>query len=184
MACTPSTDAASAAAAEALEACQAKVRAADDVLKQGKTGVLHWIDHVRVQTDALAGKLTTAERKERFAKTRVKGPGDLRRYNDTLSAYDDLEGSCGKVQGADTAVAATLKKCNERSKAQQPVLKATAGGMKDWKAHLKFMQFNKEHPDPDAAGARQSAWMKQYRSAPKNINAFKKATKNFDAPSC
>jgi hypothetical protein len=181
---TPSTDAASTAAAEALEACQATVRAADDVLKQGKTGVSHWIAHVRVQTDDLAGKLTTAERKERFAKTRVKGPGDLRRYNDALSAYEDLEGSCGKVQGADSVVAATLKKCNERSKAQQPVLKATAGGMKDWKAHIKFMQFNKEHPDPDAAGARQSTWMKQYRAAPKNINAFKKAVKNFDAPSC
>ncbi|HEX5907472.1 MAG TPA: hypothetical protein VFY56_10685 [Propionibacteriaceae bacterium] len=160
------------------------MRAADDVLKQGKTGVLHWIDHVRVQTDELAGKLTTAERKAGFAKTRVKGPGDIRRYNEALSAYEDLEGSCGKVQGADSAVAATLKKCNERSKAQQPVLKATAGGMKDWKTHIKFMQFNKEHPDPDAAGARQSAWMKQYRDAPKNISAFKKATKNFDAPSC
>ena len=44
----------------------------------GKTGVLHWIDHVQVQTDDFAGKLTPAQRKARFAKTRLKGPGGSR----------------------------------------------------------------------------------------------------------
>jgi hypothetical protein len=183
---TPSatTDPASAASEEALEACQAKVRAADEVLKEGETGVLHWIDHVQVQTDDIDGKLTDKERKARFAKTRVKGPGDLKRYEDALDAYEDLEGSCDTTDGADSTVAAALKKCNERSEAQQPVLKATAGGMKDWRAHVKFMQFNKEHPDPDAASKRQTSWMKQYNAAPKNIKAFKKATEDFKAPDC
>jgi hypothetical protein len=183
---TPSAtaDPASAASEKALEACQAKVQAADAVLKQGETGVLHWIDHVKVQTDDFAGKLTAAERKERFGKTRVKGPGDVDRYQDARDAYEDLEGSCDEVEGADSAVAAALKKCAERSEAQQPVLKATAAGMDDWKAHLKFMQYNKEHPDPDAAASRQSSWMKQYNAAPKNIKAFKKATADFKAPDC
>ena len=40
------------------------------------------------------------------------------------------------------------EECTERSEAQQPVLKATAAGMDDWKAHIKFMQYNKEHPIP------------------------------------
>lgn len=175
---------ASAAAVQALEACRAKVDAADEVLKRGGTGVRHWIDHVKVQTDDFDGKLTAAKRKERFGKTRVKGPDDLKHYDKAVAAYEDLDGSCSKVEGADAAVAASLKKCNQRSKAQQPVLKATAGGMKDWKAHIKFMQFNREHPNPDAASDRQTTWLKQYNAAPKNINAFKKATKNFDAPSC
>ena len=178
------TEAASAAAMRALEACQNKVRAADAVLKQGKIGVLHWIDHVDVQTDDFAGKLTAAERKARFGKTRLKGPGDVKRYDNAVDEFESLEGPCEKVKGADSAVAAALKKCNERSEAQQPLLKATDGAMKDWKAHVKFMQFNREHPDPDAAGARQASWMKQYNAAPKNINAFKKADRNFDAPSC
>jgi hypothetical protein len=183
---TPSAtaDPASAASEKALEACRAKVGAADEVLKKGETGVLHWIDHVQVQTDDIAGKLTPTERKERFAKTRVKGPGDVKHYQEARDAYEELDGSCDEVEGADSAVAAALKKCNERSEAQQPVLKATAAGMDDWKAHVKFMQYNKEHPDPDAAADRQTSWMKQYRGAPKNIKAFKKATAKFEAPDC
>ena len=178
------TQPANAAATKALEACQKKVEAADKVLEQGKTGVNHWISHVQVQTDDFAGKLTAAERKARFGKTRLKGPGDVRHYADAVDEYGNVKGSCAKVKGAESAVAATLKKCNERSKAQEPALKATAAAMKDWKAHVKFMQFNREHPNPNASGARQSEWMAQYRASPKNINAFKKADKNFEAPSC
>ncbi|HJV15752.1 MAG TPA: hypothetical protein VJ625_17835, partial [Propionibacteriaceae bacterium] len=81
---------ASAAAATALQACQKKVEAADGVLKEGKTGVLHWIDHVDTQTDALAGELTEAERTERFGKTRVKGPGDVKRYDDAVDEYKSI----------------------------------------------------------------------------------------------
>ncbi len=55
---TATTDAASAAATKALEACQAKVTAADAVRKEGKTGVLHWADHVDAQADYFDGKLT------------------------------------------------------------------------------------------------------------------------------
>ena len=179
---TPSATA-NAAAAKALTACQERVRAADAVLKEGKTGVLHWAEHVQAQKDYLAGKATQEEMKGRFKKTRLKGPADLDRYNDALATYDDLEGPCGKVAGADTAVAASLKKCNERSKDQQPVLETTAAGMKDWKAHQKFMQRNALHKEGTPSVA-QATWLKQYRAAPKNINAFKKATANFDAPRC
>jgi methyl-accepting chemotaxis protein len=180
---TPSTDAASAAGAEALQACQAKVKAADEVRKQGKIGVLHWADHVDAQADYFDGELTSEELKARFKKTRVKGPGDLKRYNEALASYKELDGSCAKAEGADNAVAASLKKCSERSKAQRPVLEATAAGMKDWQAHIKQMQANAEHQAGSPSEA-QAAWLKQYRTAPKNIKAFKKATKNFDAPSC
>jgi hypothetical protein len=180
---TATTDAATAAATKALEACQAKVKAADAVRKEGKIGVLHWADHVDAQADYFDGKLTSEELKARFKKTRLKGPADLKRYNKALSTYEDLEGSCDKVKGADSAVAASLKKCSERSKAQQPVLKATAGGMKDWRGHQKQMQANAEHQAGSPSEA-QAAWLKQYRAAPKNINAFKKADKNFKAPSC
>lgn len=178
-----SAEPASAAAKEALEACQKKVDAADEVRKQGETGVRHWADHVQAQTDKFKGKITSEELKARFKKTRLKGPDDLDRYNDALATYKELEGSCGKAEGADSAVAASLKKCNERSKAQRPVLEATAAGMKDWKAHIKQMQANAEHQAGSPSDA-QAAWLKQYRAAPENIKAFKKADKNFKAPSC
>jgi hypothetical protein len=180
---TPSTDAASAAAAEALEACQAKVTAADEVRKQGKIGVSHWMAHVQAQTDNFNGKIDVEEMRARFKETRLKGPADLKRYSEALATYKELDGSCAEVEGADAAAAASLEKCSERSKALRPVLEATADGMKDWKAHQKQMQANADHQAGSPAEA-QEAWLKQYRAAPKNIKAFKKATKNFDAPSC
>jgi hypothetical protein len=145
--------------------------------------VLHWTAHVQAQTDNLDGKITVDEMRARFKKTRLKGPGDLKRYNNAVATYEDLKGSCARAKGADAAVAASFKKCRERSKGQQPVLEATAAGMKDWKAHQKLMQANTEHQAGSPSQA-QSAWLKQYRAAPTNINAFKKATAKFDAPRC
>ena len=180
---TPTANPASAASKKALEACQAKISAADEVLKQGKIGVLHWATHVQAQRDNLDGKITVEEMKARFKKTRLKGPDDLKRYNDAMSAYKDLKGSCEKVKGADTAVAAALVKCEKRSKAQPAVLKATAAGMKDWKAHQKLMQLNALHKAGTPSEA-ESSWLKQFYAAPKNIKAFKKATADFKAPGC
>jgi hypothetical protein len=177
------TNPASAASQKALEACQAKVSAADEVLKQGKTGVSHWAIHVQAQRDNLDGKITVDEMKARFKKTRLKGPDDLKRYDDALSAYEDLKGSCERVRGADTAVAAALAKCEKRSKAQPAVLKATAAGMKEWKAHQKLMQLNALHNAGTPSEA-QSSWLKQFHAAPKTIKAFKEETAGFKAPSC
>ena len=171
------------AAAKALDACRQKVKAADKVRKEGKIGVLHWAEHVQAQKDYLNGKASTEEMKARFKKTRLKGPADLRRYDDALSTYKDLEGSCAKVKGAESEVAATLAKCQKRSEAQKPLMEATAAGMKDWKNHQKFMQRNALHREGTPSAA-QTSWLSQYRAAPKNINAFKKADRNFDAPSC
>jgi hypothetical protein len=180
---SPSIDPASAPGKEALAACQAKVGAADEVIEQGKTGVEHWAEHIQAQKDRVDGKVTVEEMKARFKATRLAGPEDLKRYNDAKAAYEDLEGSCAEVEGADTEVAAALADCNERRQAQKPLMAATADGMKDWKNHLAFMQRNKLHQagTPKEAAA---TWWQQYLAAPKNINAFKEATENFDAPSC
>jgi hypothetical protein len=180
---TPSVEPANAAAQQALEACQAKVRAADEVIKQGTTGVEHWAGHIQAQKDGNAGKISPEQMKARFKATRLKGPGDLTRYDDARSAYKDLEGSCEPVDGADSAVAASLVACEERSNAQEPLMAATAAGMKDWKSHLTFMQRNALH-QAGTPGQALDTWLKQYDAAPKNINAFKKATAKFDAPSC
>jgi hypothetical protein len=186
---SPSVDAsssaqpASAAAEKALVACQKRVRAADKVLNEGKTGVQHWATHIQAQADNFDGKISLEQMKTKFKKTRLKGPGDLERYNKALAAYKDAKGSCGKVDDADSAVAASLAKCQKRSNAQKSVMAATAAGMKDWKNHQKLMQANKDHQAGTPSEA-QSAWLKQWRAAPKNINAFKKATAKFKAPDC
>jgi hypothetical protein len=177
------TSPASTAAQQALEACQAKVRAADEVIKQGATGVEHWAGHIQAQKDGNAGKISPAQMKKQFKATRLKGPGDLKRYDEARSAYQDLEGSCEEVQESDSVVAAALADCDERSKAQKPLMAATDAGMKDWRAHLTFMQRNALHQAGTPSEALQT-WLNQYEAAPKNLKAFEKATANFDAPSC
>jgi hypothetical protein len=168
---------------KALEACQAKVRAADEVIKQGTTGVEHWAGHIQAQKDGNAGKITPEQMKAQFKATRLKGPGDLQRYDDARSAYQDLDASCDEVAGGDSVVAAALADCSERSKAQKPLMAATNSAMKDWRAHLTFMQRNKLHKAGTPAQALET-WLSQYDAAPKNIRAFENASEDFDAPNC
>jgi hypothetical protein len=52
--------------------------------------------------------------------------------------------------------------------------------MKDWAAHLAAMQRNKIQHQANA----QQIWVKAYRAAPTHINAFNRALKDYDPPSC
>ena len=178
---TPTPDPAAVKAQQALDACQAKVEAADEVIAEAKTGIEHWALHVDAQRQADLGNYTIEQMTAQFKATRLKGPGDQKRYHDALKTYEDRQGaSCGKVSKAPEKIAAALAKCATRSGDQQPVLPAGAAGMKDWAAHLAAMQRNKLYHLPNA----QEIWLKAYRAAPKNINAFDHAIDKYDPPKC
>ena len=171
----------SAAAVRALEACQERVRAADDVLKQARTGITHWESHVDAQRRWESGDISIDERQAQFKASRVKGPADQKRYRDALRAFDDRrDAGCGKVQDADDNIAAALARCSKRSKAQTPVMSAASGAMGDWRQHLADMQRAKETHVANA----QETWLAMYRKAPTNINAYEKALRSFDPPRC
>lgn len=168
------------AAANALKACQKRVQAADEVLAAAKTGVSHWAKHVQAQADRDDNKISAGQMKNMFAMTRVAGPDDQRRYSSALADYDKAKGSCGQVKGAAPAVSIQLDQCQARSKAQQPVMKAGANGMADWKSHLADMKRSASEYVPNA----KQVWLDAAAAAPPNINAYKKAADSFDAPSC
>jgi hypothetical protein len=172
---------ASAAAVRAMEACQTRVRAADDVLDAAGTGIDHWEAHVDAERRAARGDISVKDRQAIFKETRLKGPADQKRYADAQRAYERVRDAfCGKAEGADATVAATLSKCRERAVAQGPLMRAAAAAMGDWKSHLADMQRSREVHVDDA----QAIWIKAYRAAPKNINAYEKALRDFDAPRC
>ena len=180
---TASTSAApaSAEAVRALESCRERVRAADEVLKQARTGIGHWETHIDAQRRWEDGDISLEERQAQFKASRLKGPADQKRYSDALRAYDDhRDADCGEVEDADGEIAATLDRCSERSKAQTPVMSAAAKAMGDWKQHLADMQRAKEVHVANA----QEIWLAMYRKAPTNINAYNKALRDFDAPPC
>ena len=177
----PKTTAASSAALKALDACRNRVQAADEVLKQARTGVLHWSAHVDAERRAAEGDITPADRQRIFKETRLQGPGDQKRYAAALRAYGDAkDATCGKTKGADAKVAVALAKCGRRSSAQATVMAAAAPAMGDWKQHLADMQRTRELHNADA----QQVWIEAYKAAPPNINAYVKAVRNFKAPTC
>jgi hypothetical protein len=152
------------------------------VLEQARTGVRHWEAHVDAEREAAEGTIAIAKRQQVFKETRLKGPGDQKRYADALRAYDEVKkASCGKSKGADAKTAATLATCQKRAKAQAPVMRAAAAAMGDWKQHLADMQRSSKVHVENA----QEIWIEAYRAAPPNINAFDKAVRELNkAPEC
>jgi len=177
---SPTPEPAVVKAEQALEACRAKVAAGDEVIKEAKTGVGHWAKHVAAQRLADEGEYTIEQMKAQFKATRLLGPEDQKRYREAVQNYDDTDGDCGKVADASDEIAAALAKCHRRSVAHKPVMEPGAGGMKDWAKHLADMQRNKVQHVANP----QAVWLRTYRAAPKNINAFKEAIDNYDPPSC
>jgi hypothetical protein len=177
---TPTPDTNAVKAQHALDDCQAKVEAGDAVITEAKTGVDHWAGHVNAQVLADRGVIGIDGMKARFKATRLKGPADQKRYHDALKDYKDQDASCKKVEKAPSKINDALAKCATRSKDQQPVLATGAAGMRDWASHLAFMQRNKTVHVANA----QLLWVKAYRAAPTNINAFKRAVAAYDPPKC
>jgi len=184
---SPSTEAtataapASAGAVRAMETCRDRVRAADKVLEQARTGIGHWQAHVAAQRDANRRDISAERQQEIFKETRLKGPADQKRYASALRDYERLrDASCDKVKGADDKVTATMASCRKRASAQRPVMAAAADAMGDWKSHLADMQRSREVHVADA----QQVWIDAYRAAPRNLDAYEEAREDFDAPRC
>jgi hypothetical protein len=179
---SPTVTPASRAAISAMNACRDRVQVADNVLDKGRTGVRHWEAHVDAERRAEAGAISIEKRQQIFKATRLKGPEDQKRYADALRAYDKVkDASCGKTTGADAKVTATLARCQQRVKAQDPAMRTAAAAMGDWKRHLADMQRSRVQHNSDA----QQVWINTYKAAPPNINAYEKAARAFKkAPSC
>ena len=179
---TPDTEQAQ-EAADALKSCRERVQAADQVIEAAETGVGNWSDHVEAQTKANRDKITVTMLDKVFDETRKAGPEDQRRYDKAREAYRSADASCEPVPTATKAQAADLSSCRDRAEAQAPVLRAARPAMADWKRHLDQMEHSRMNPSPND----QEEWLKAWRAAPTNINAFDKAMKKFedeDTPRC
>ena len=168
------------AAVKAMDDCRDRVRAADRVLDEAKPGIAHWEAHIEAERKAEARTISAAKQQAIFKRTRLAGPSDQRRYADAVNDLERIDGSCRKVDGADATIKTAMAKCQERSKEQKPVLAAADDVMRDWRNHLADMQRSRETHVKNAQGM----WIRAYRAAPPNINAYEKAIDKFDAPRC
>lgn len=171
----------SAQAREALQRCRTAVRARDTVLAAARTGVGHWSEHVEAQTAKNAGDISAKKMSAIFSRTRQAGPGDVGRYQQAVKQEDQQSASCAAPPGATAAVKATMARCDERSRAQRPALRAAKDAMEDWKSHLAAMQRSRSGHVHDA----QQVWLRAWRAAPPHINEFRSTTSALqDAPGC
>ena len=164
----------------ALEACRARVSAADNVLAVAKEGMGHWSEHIQAQTDANAEKISIKKMNEIFDRTMAAGHHDEERYTGAVQAYQDQQGTCDPTAETDSGIKAHLVKCAERERAQRPVLDAAEDGMEDWTKHLAEMRRSKKGQIHNP----QKKWLQTWRAAPKNINAYEEAAEKFAAPTC
>jgi len=176
----PSGQGTDAAAQEALESCRAEVRAADETLQAAEVGIGHWAEHVQAQTDANSGKISTDAMDAIFKRTRLAGPDDVERYQKAVDRAKDLSGSCQVPADAPSAVQEQLQDCSTRAEEQQQVLRAADRAMGDWKSHLAAMQRSRMGHVDDPQGV----WIRAWREAPPNIEAYQQADRTFDAPEC
>jgi hypothetical protein len=177
---TPSGRPNDSAAIAVLRACRAKVKAGDEVLAAAETGMRHWSEHVRAQTDANEGKITVGEMEDIFERTMKAGDEDEKQYSAAVKGYEDQDGSCREVSGASASIREQLGRCTERGKAQEPVLAAAEDGMSDWIKHLGEMR----RADQGKIHNPQQQWLETWRAAPKNIDAYNEAADRFSAPNC
>jgi len=168
------------AAVRALEDCRSSVQAADGVLSAAKEGIGHWSEHVQAQTDANSGDISVDTMDGIFKRTRLSGPDDVQRYEGAVAAAASRPASCAVPEATPTTIATQLKACAARSQAQQPVLSAAKDAMGDWKSHLADMRRSRTGHVHNA----QEVWLKAWRAAPKNIEAYDRAADGFNAPRC
>jgi hypothetical protein len=150
------------------------------VLAAAKTWMQHWSEHIQAQTDANSGKITDVEMEDIFDQTMKAGDEDEERYRSAITRYEDQDGSCRKVSGASAKISDQLARCAEREKAQEPVLAAAEEGMEDWIKHLGEMRASAQGKIHNP----QAQWLRTWRAAPKNINAYEEAVEDFSAPRC
>ena len=177
---TPETSADAAVVTAALEQCRAKVASADAVMAATSAGVANWAAHVQAQTDANDGRISDAEMRAIFTRTRLAGPADQKAYGEAVTAYQAIESSCGAVEGAPEESATALSQCSVRLSAQQVVINQGGPAMADWGTHLADMARSAAGDSDDAMGVWTAAW----KAAPTNINAHTAAVAAFEAPVC
>lgn len=169
--------------AAAVSGCVEEVKAADAVAAAARIGIRHWAAHVQARTDLLAGKNSTDTTAEIWKRTRLAGPTDLKNYQAALPAHRAVKGDCARTRQPTSEASADLADCRHRQRAQAAALEAGAAGIGDWESHLAAMAAHADG-EMDTEHA-QTLWVKAWRNAPPNINAFRSADRALaNTPAC
>jgi hypothetical protein len=168
--------------AKQLRACENRVQMTERAVKAAASGVGTWNSHVQARTDMLEGRISVEKMDAIWASTKAAGPGGLEKFDKALRA-DPEPSKCAGLKGASGAERTVVARCVQRSRAATVALDSAEAAMKDWGAHLANMKMYAD--DEMSAAMAQGEWVKAWRNAPKNINAYRDATAALaKAPTC
>jgi len=168
--------------AKQLRACESGVQMTERAVDAAASGVGTWNSHVQARTDMLEGRISVEKMDAIWASTKAAGPGDVEKFEKAMRAAPEPS-KCAGLEDASGAEGTVVARCVQRSRAATAALDSAEAAMKDWDAHLSNMRM---YADDEMSGAMaQDEWVKAWRNAPKNINAYRDATAALaKAPTC
>ncbi|GAB3752080.1 hypothetical protein [Microlunatus parietis] len=159
------------AVAEAVADCRREVAQSESVLQAASQGVDHWRQHVQAQTDLTLGRITEAETKAIWKRTRLPGPSDVAKYETARSGHKAVPDACKAVAGATTEQSEQLQLCRARLEKVRVALTGADLAMGDWADHLADMRKSASGHVHNA----QEVWLDTWRAAPPNLEKYASA---------
>lgn len=168
-------------AAADLRPCAKEVAEAESVVAAAGKGVDDWHTHVQARTDMLDGRIPVATMDALWARTRLAGPLDQKRFQAALQGYGATPHCAALAKAGSHSAAASG--CLTRSRAATSAVAAARSAMGDWKSHLDHMaSYARGDMTSDDA---QTMWVSAWKNAPPHIDAYRQARAALaDAPAC
>ncbi|NNM45880.1 hypothetical protein [Knoellia koreensis] len=173
----------SAEATAALQRCVTTVRAQESLAKAVAGSAASWQTHTDAQRRMEAGTFTAAQTAAAWARSKARGPADLKAYATANAAVKQAGQGCADVDAktAGSPLAAKASACAERSTRLAAVQAAGGKVQSEWSAHIAMMA-NKAHTNKAAYHER---WLGMVKDAGPTLTAYRTAAAAAaKAPAC
>ena len=173
----------SAEATAALQRCVTTVRAQESLAKAVAGSAANWQTHTDAQKRMEAGTFTAAQTAAAWARSKAKGPADLKAYATANAAVKQAGQGCADVDAktAGSTLAAKASACAERSTRLAAIQAAGGKVQSEWSAHIAMMA-NKANTNKAAYHER---WLKMVKDAGPTLTAYRTAAAAAaKAPAC
>lgn len=168
---SPTTDA---AALQAVAACRSTISTGQAMVAAADKNYADWSGHVYAQLDVDRGKITVAQGKVIWDRTKKAGPADLKAYDTAKKAWDAADQqACDHLKSSTDVPQSTVTACSARSSAMKNVIKLAAPVYAGWKGHQEQMTHTQEKStDPNAYF---TEWFGRVHNAEQPLAAYKSA---------
>lgn len=171
--------------AEDRSACVGEVISEDAVVAAIAASAKSWREHTSAQVKLDKGEYTRDQTLAQWAKSKARGPEDLRKYKEAAKRAKTTAGACGSIPDGDVT-AAGLDDCIKRLEALSAVKKPGKKIKDQWSAHQDMMT-NKDKMTAEPGGGDHYAhmWSKMVKDAGPTLTKYDTAVDALaKAPAC